>query len=331
MTSQAAIIAAPARPAAWRLARDLLVLTKPRITLSSTLAAAAGLAAQGPGGFSASSLLALAGVSLTVAAACTFNMWLERDTDALMERTSARPLPAQRLEARAALGQALLLSLAGLAMVMIAGSVAAAGLSLAALLLYSFAYTPLKRITPAASLVGVIPGAMPPLIGAALLGTPSMLAWTLSVLLVLWQIPHLMAVALRLRDQYAVARLHTLLDWLGEARTRVLLRAGFAVLVPAALLPLLAGINHGSLWVGSAFSSLIALCGLVRSLTDGPSGFRTRWYVLATVLYVVPLIVGAIHAGLPERLPPGQSEGKTATAVDAVHRDCETEQRVARM
>jgi len=331
MTSQAAIIAAPSRPAPWRVARDLLVLTKPRITLSSTLAAAAGLAAQGPGWFSAGSILALMGVSLTVAAACTFNMWLERDTDALMERTSARPLPAHRLELHAALGLALLLSLAGLAVVLAAGSVAAAGLCLAALLLYSFAYTPLKRITPAASLVGVIPGAMPPLIGAALSGTPSTLAWTLSVLLVLWQIPHLMAVALRLRDQYAAARLHTLLDWLGEARTRVLLRAGFAVLVPAAFLPLLADANHGSLWAGSAFSSLIALCGLVRSVNDRPDGFRTRWYVLATVLYMVPLIVGTVHSGLPVRQYPGHSKGTTSTAIDALHRNCETGLPVRRM
>lgn len=296
MTSQAAIIAAPARPAPWRVARDLLVLTKPRITFSSTLAAAAGMAASGPKWVSAQSLLALLGISMAVAAACTLNMWFERDTDALMDRTHLRPLPSQRLEARVALGMALALAIAGLALVSTMGGLAAAGLSLAALLLYAFAYTPLKRITPAASLVGIIPGAMPPLIGAAVLGAPAPLAWALFGLLVFWQVPHLMAVALRLKGQYAAAHLHTLLDWLGERWTLRTMQAGLALLVLAAFVPAFFAPGQVALWLAGVSAGGIALVATYRSLRAQPELLASRWFIVATVLYVMPVVIGALAA-----------------------------------
>lgn len=298
MPSQALQLAIPLRLATrLRPVGELLVLTKPRITLSSTLAATAGMAAHGPGWAGGASLAALAGIALCVASACTFNMWFERETDALMSRTRTRPLPKGSLDAATALAFAVILALGGLTLTAWFGGPVTVGLSFAALVLYSFVYTPLKRVTPGASLVGIIPGAIPPIIGAFVLGAPPLLAWMLAGLLAFWQLPHLLAVALRLQPQYENARLHTLLDWLGESKSRVLLRVGFAVLLPAAFVPVLSGVQHWSLWVGCALSALIALVGLARSIADVRAGFSSRWYVLATVLYVVPLILGAIHAG----------------------------------
>lgn len=299
MTSQAAAFASHRRRVSWLVLVDLLALTKPRITLSSTLAAAAGMASQGQGWLSATNLLALLGISMTVAAACTLNMWLERDTDALMNRTAERPLPAQRLEARAALGLALGLCAAGLSLTLALGNVAAALMSLAALLLYGFAYTPLKRFTPVASLVGMVPGAMPPIIGAAVLGAPQALAWALAVVLALWQVPHLMAVALRLRGQYAAARLHTLLDWLGEQRTLKTMQVGLLVLSALAFLPALAVPARGTLWIAGGVAAVIACVAAARAYAASESDLRGRWFILATVLYVVPLMLGALAAGVP--------------------------------
>ena len=298
MPSQALQHAFPLRLAsALRAARELLVLTKPRITLSSTLAATAGMAAHGRGWAGSSNFAALGGIALCVASACAFNMWFERETDALMSRTRTRPLPKGSLDAATAFAFATVLALGGLTLTAWFGGPMTAGLSFAALVLYSFVYTPLKRVTPGASLVGIIPGAIPPVIGASILGAPPLLAWILAGLLAFWQLPHLLAVALRLQPQYENARLHTLLDWFGGSKSRILLRVGFAALAPAAFVPVLSGVDHWALWTGCALSALIALVGLVRSATDAQSGFSSRWYVLATVLYVVPLILGAIQAG----------------------------------
>jgi heme o synthase len=298
MPSQALQHSLPLRLAATvRAARELLVLTKPRITLSSTLAATAGMAAHGRGWADGSHVAALGGIALCVASACAFNMWFERETDAMMPRTSTRPLPSGNLDAATAFAFAVVLALSGLTLTAWFGGPVTAGLSFAALVLYSFVYTPLKRVTPGASLVGIIPGAIPPIIGAFVLGAPPLLAWMLAGLLAFWQLPHLLAVALRLQPQYEKARLRTLLDWLGESKSRVFLRVGFGALAPAAFVPAFSGVDHWALWTGCALSALIALVGLLRSATDAQSGFSSRWYVLATVLYVVPLILGAIHAG----------------------------------
>ena len=118
-------------------------------------------------------------------------------------------------------------------------------------------------------MVGIFPGAMPPVIGASVLGAPPQLAWLLAGLLAVWQLPHLLAVALRLQPQYENARLHTLLDWLGESKSRVLLRVGFAALLPAALVPGLSGVQHWSLWVGCSIASIFAVVGLSLLMMTG--------------------------------------------------------------
>lgn len=289
--------ALPAVPLARRspltLLRELAALIKPRITASSTLAAAAGMATHGQGWLSLSSGVSLAGIAACVAAACTFNMWLERDSDGLMERTRGRPLPSGKLEAPLAFFFACGLGTAGLLVLSVTAAPLALALSLAALVLYAFAYTPLKRVTPAASLVGILPGAMPPVIGAAALSQITPLAWALAVMLALWQLPHLMAVALRLRDQYAAAKLHTLLDWLGEANTVRVLQWGLLALVPLAFLPLTAS-REPLVIAGSMLAALIALRSAVCAWFCNRAVFQSRRFILDTVIYVIPPMLACL-------------------------------------
>ena len=295
MSTHAATIAAPKRKVAiLRLAADLVVLTKPRIVASSTLAAAAGMAAQGGGWLKSGTGITLLGISLSVSSACAFNMWFERDTDALMSRTQARPLPAGRVEARVAFAFAVVTGLAGLCLVVAYGGAAASSLAAAALVLYAFAYTPLKRHTPAASFVGMVPGALPPLIGASALGVPSPLAWSLWAILTIWQVPHLMAVALRLRDQYETANLKTLMNWLGEERTVITMRIGLIVLIAVAFVPAISLPGNAALWVGGFASATIAFHGAVHSVVAGGTELRSRRFIVATVLYVLPLTVAIL-------------------------------------
>lgn len=183
---------------------DILELTKTRIVGATVLAAAAGFAA-GHGSLAAASL-PLLGIALSAAGACALNMHREQDSDQLMERTCDRPLAAGRLSARFALILAVMLAASGVALLVAFANVLTASLSLFALTLYVGVYTPLKSRTPYAFVVGVLPGALPPLLGwtAATSRVSGEGLWLFGVLAA-WQIPHVMALSTYLAEDYARA------------------------------------------------------------------------------------------------------------------------------
>ena len=149
---------------------------------------------------------ALLGTLLIASGTATLNQYIERQYDAQMRRTARRPLPAGRVNASAALGFGILLSCAGGLYLALAVNLLASLLAALTLLSYLFFYTPLKRKTPLCTLVGALPGAMPPLIGwAAASGRLSLEAWVLYAMLFLWQFPHFMAIAWMYREDYARA------------------------------------------------------------------------------------------------------------------------------
>jgi len=185
-----------------------LELTKPRITTLVVFTTAAGLwlAPARPTVFTM--LLTLIGTALVVAAANVLNMYLERDTDALMPRTMRRPLPAGRMEPRRALWFGLLL--ASVSVPLLAFLVGAIPGELAAIALVSYVliYTPMKRRTAASLLVGAVAGAMPPLIGwTAATGRFDLPGLLLFAILFLWQVPHFLAITLLRRREFARAGL----------------------------------------------------------------------------------------------------------------------------
>jgi heme o synthase len=254
---------------------DYLALTKPRLNVLVVASSAAGYylgrssAADAPLGTSAWAMLgAVTGTALVAAGAAVLNQVSERASDALMRRTRHRPLPDGRVGAPEARVFGIALSVAGLALLASRANALAAALALATLVVYLGVYTPMKRRTPVATLVGAVPGALPPLIGwTAASGALGAGGVALFAIVFLWQIPHFMAIAWLYRDDYAAAGFPVLPVVEPDGR-----RAGrdavvcAAALVPVSLAPALthvagagylaaaAVLGAGLLWLAARFA-----------------------------------------------------------------------------
>jgi protoheme IX farnesyltransferase len=199
-------VSTTALPATRSAAADYLELTKPRITLMVTLTSGVGyVMAVGRGGVDLLPLLvATMGTALVAAGASTLNMVLERRTDALMLRTQLRPLPAGRLGTPEATAWGFLLTATGLGVL---GGLSGWLPALVALLTwasYLFLYTPLKVRSSLSTVVGAVPGALPPVIGwTAATGAVEAGAAVLFAIMFVWQIPHFLAIAWLYREDYA--------------------------------------------------------------------------------------------------------------------------------
>jgi heme o synthase len=189
-------------------AGDLLQLAKPRITALVVFTTAIGLWLAPHGLPPVTVVLTLVGTVLIVAAANVLNMYLERDSDALMTRTMNRPLPAHRMEPGLALKFGLLLAAVSVPLLTFAVGALPGLLASIALVSYVLLYTPMKRQTATALLVGALPGAIPPLIGwtaaTERLDLPGVL---LFAVMFLWQVPHFLAITLFRKADYARAGL----------------------------------------------------------------------------------------------------------------------------
>jgi protoheme IX farnesyltransferase len=287
----AAVASAPSRAA------DFLELSKPRITTLVVVTAAVGYAL-GASVFQAGVFLAvLAGTALVAGGASALNQHAERDLDARMLRTRHRPLPAGRLQPAEGLAFGLALSAAGLAILAAGTNALTAALGLAALASYVFLYTPLKRVTSLCTVVGAIPGAIPPLMGwAAARGSLDRTAWALFSILFLWQLPHFLALAWMYREDYARGGFPMLAvsDADGSSTGRQ------ALLYSAALLPvtLTAGLFAGAgpvfLWGGLA-AGLAFLAGAALFARRREIAWARRLF-LASVLYL-PTVLGLMVFG----------------------------------
>lgn len=183
--------------------RDLLDLAKPRITTMVVFTTAMGLwLAPGSIGAARTALL-LFGTALLVGSANILNCWYERETDGLMIRTRNRPLPAGRLEPGTALALGIACGVFAIPLLALAINPLTAVLGAIAHSTYVLVYTPLKKVSPWALELGAIPGAIPPLMGwTAATGTLSLPGWFLFGILFFWQIPHFLAIAIYLEDDY---------------------------------------------------------------------------------------------------------------------------------
>jgi len=190
-----------------RLVRDLVELVKARLTLLVLLTTAVGfyLGAEGPINYIAL-LHTVFGTALAAAGAAALNQWWEHKLDALMFRTQSRPVPAGRMPPLEALAIGAALSIFGVGYLAFAGNALSAALAALTILIYIFAYTPLKLRSTFNTALGAIPGALPPMIGwAAARGTLNAGAWMLFAILFFWQLPHFFAIAWMYRDDYARA------------------------------------------------------------------------------------------------------------------------------
>ena len=184
--------------------QDYVTLAKPRLNMLVIATTLAGYYMAGPK--DAGWLLpfhTLVGTALVASGASAFNQLLEIDADGQMRRTRARPLPSGRLLPRHARVFALVLSIAGLVQLALGVNLLAAGVAFVTLLTYTAFYTPLKKRSSLSTVVGGIPGALPPMIGwAAVRHNLSIEAWILFGIVFLWQMPHFLAIAWMYREDY---------------------------------------------------------------------------------------------------------------------------------
>ncbi len=190
----------------WTMA-DFAQLVKARLTFLVLLTTAVGfyLGWQGPMDYLAL-VHAVFGTALAAGGAAALNQWWEHKHDAIMLRTQTRPIPSGRMLPREGLLVGALLGIGGVIYLAIAVNFISAILAALTIVIYLFAYTPLKRISTANTLVGAIPGAIPPLIGwAAARNDLALPAWTLFGILFFWQLPHFFAIGWMYREDYVRA------------------------------------------------------------------------------------------------------------------------------
>jgi heme o synthase len=279
---------AVALPVSLGRATDYVALAKPRLNLLVIVSALAGYVMGGGGAASPLLLLSmLAGTALVAGGASAFNQVIERDTDALMKRTRLRPLPDGRLHATESLVFAVLLSVTGLLILAAGANPLSAGVALATLLSYAAVYTPLKRRSSFATVIGAIPGALPPVIGwAAATGTLSRGGWVLFGIVFLWQLPHFLAIAWIYRDDYAKAGFPMLPviepDGRSTGRQALLYTAA---LLPLSLAPTIAGMA-GTVYFVSAFVLTLGFLALAFRFARTRSIPDARRLFFASIAYL---------------------------------------------
>jgi protoheme IX farnesyltransferase len=276
-----------------------LALTKPRITWLILMSTAIGYFFGAAGWNGWAFAWTLAGTGLLASGTATLNQWWERDADARMRRTERRPLPAGQVTPAGALAWGVVLSAGGFAALAVAVNFTAAWLGLFTLLSYLFAYTPLKRITPHATTVGAIPGAMPPLIGyAGAHGGLTVEAWTLGAILFIWQFPHFYSIAWLYRDDYARAgiRMKPAVDPSPESTAWWIVLTS-ALLIPVSLAPALLSMTGRLYLIGAAALGLVFLYSGIRARREQTLA-RARQVLVASVLYL-PLLYALMMLDRP--------------------------------
>ncbi len=284
--------------AARSRANDFVMLAKPRLNMLVVASALAGYVMAGGDLSNAVVVVStVIGTALVAGGASAFNQVIERVPDSLMRRTRLRPVPDGRLQPLESLVFATALAVAGLTLLLAVVNLISAMVALVTLLTYALVYTPLKRRSSFATVIGAIPGALPPVIGwAAARGALSQGAWVLFAIVFLWQLPHFLAIAWIYRDDYARAGFLMLpvIEPDGRSTAR---QAVFycAALLPVSLAPTLLGLTNtlyfaAALALGLLFLALTLKFARTRAVPDA------RRLFFASIIYL-PLIWILMIAG----------------------------------
>jgi len=294
VTTPTTTVGAPAENIAVQLGWGALLgeLFKARLTLLVLLTTLMGFFLGSPEGINLTLCLhALGATSLLAAGASALNQWIERDHDGRMRRTASRPLPSGRMSPTTVLALGVAISLSGLLWLSVWVNLLTAFLGAMTLATYLFLYTPLKRITVLNTLVGAVPGALPPLMGwTAATGTLSPKGWGLFAILFFWQIPHFMAIAWIYREEYSKAGFQMLsgVDPDGRRSAASAIRNTIALIL-VSMVPFLQGVS-GRIYLASALLlGGLFLLHAVRFaiLLDVPAARRL---FLVSILYLPALL-----------------------------------------
>ena len=239
-------------------------------------------------------LNAMLGTALLACGAAALNQLLERELDARMRRTEDRPLPSGRLTPDAVLLIGVTLCIGGLLELTFLVNPLTGILGAATLGSYLFVYTPLKQITTLNTLVGAIPGAIPPLMGwTAATGEISAAGWSLFAILFLWQLPHFMAIAWLYREDYARAGFKMVPIFDPEGRKTAAQAVSHAIgLIPVSLFPSLLGIT-GIVYFGAALTLGLIFLGFAIGFSRCLTAERARHLFLASIIYL-PVLLGIL-------------------------------------
>jgi heme o synthase len=306
--SAAAVVAAPETSIRSTIGA-ISEATKPRITRLVTITSGVGfvLAAIGRP-WAAGELMVVAtgclvGTALSAGGANTLNQWAERDRDALMPRTARRPIPDGRLSPGVACAAGVGLAIGGLAVLWLLCGIPAMVVSAVTILSYLLLYTPLKPVTPLATLVGAVPGALPPVIGWAagsadptFAALASPLAWSLFAIMFVWQIPHFLAIGWMYKADYAAGgyKILPVVDATGRRTARSILLWSIALVgitmapamlmnpAPASIYAMVAGA------MGIGFLLLTVRLVRTRERTDARRAF------VASVIHLPLLLVALV-------------------------------------
>ena len=272
---------------------DFLSLAKPRVVLMVVLTTLVGYYLGASSDLDLLRLVhLLVGTALAAGGTLALNQFLERDVDAQMLRTRMRPLPDGRLQPVEAAAFGTLMTVGGLAYLAVAAGPAAAAITAITSVLYLGVYTPLKQVSPLCTVLGAIPGALPPVAGwVAARGELGLGAGVLFAILFLWQLPHTLAIARLYRDDYARAGIRVLpvVDPDGGSTERQIV-TGCLALHAAGLLPTLVGLTGGVYFFGALLLGAVFLVfGAAQALR--PSAPAARRVVIASVVYLPLLLV----------------------------------------
>jgi protoheme IX farnesyltransferase len=274
---------------------DFYELTKPRMNFLVLVTTLVGFYLAGGSKLNWVLLLpTLIGTALCAAGASVLNQFVERDLDKLMPRTRNRPIPAGRIEPREALITGITLGIAGFVTLALCVNGLTALLGGLTLLSYVLVYTPLKRVTTLNTIIGAVPGAIPPLMGfTAIDNAFSAPALSLFAILFFWQMPHFLAIAILYRRDYALAgfkMLPVVDEDLSATARQIVLWA--VALVPVSLMPVYVGIAGQAyfavaLMLGLAFLSFGVSCAATRERLDA------RKLFFASIIYL-PALLGVM-------------------------------------
>lgn len=276
-----------------RRATDFFALTKPRMVLMILVTTCVGFYLGSSGAMDTLRLLhTLLGTALAAGGTLALNQFLEREVDAKMERTRLRPLPGGRLQPGEALAFGTMVAVAGLLYLGLTVNAVCGLVTAFTVVSYLFVYTPLKQRTSLCSVLGAIPGALPPVTGwVAARGDFGPGAWVLFAILFLWQMPHSLAIGWLFRADYARAgiRLLPVIEPDGRSTGRQIVSNCLALLA-VGLLPTLIGLTGSVYFLGAlALGISLLVCGIVLAVSR--SAADARRLVFASLVYLPALLV----------------------------------------
>lgn len=300
MKTHATTLDKPADLASPSKMADVMTLAKIRLNALVVATTAGGYYMAGGQGGAGMLAITTVGTALVAGGAAAINQAFERDTDSLMDRTRRRPVAAARMSPMEGYVIGAALAGTGIVMLWLGANALAAGVALATLLIYVFVYTPMKRWSSLSTIVGAVPGALPPIIGwAAARGSIAEVApWTLFLVMFFWQLPHFLAIAWMFRDDYAKAGLPMLavVDRHGAVTGR---QAALwaATLVPFSILPFLFGIATPPYALGALILG-IAHLGMALAFAGRRTTQNARRLFYASIIYL-PLLWVLLAVGRP--------------------------------